>query len=150
MFDPDEIAGIVDLFGALERSELERAIGEVAFRRGADLDDETRSALIDDALDAYGLVAVDDDERMLLVPGPAAFPTLPEGGEDLPHIMEIEHRSIDRERIGESAAERLREETQHVSPTDEDRRERLLDLSYEIESWAPVSLSGVREQLDGE
>ena len=39
-FDPDELAGVVDLFGALTPSELESALEELAFKRGESVDSD--------------------------------------------------------------------------------------------------------------
>lgn len=145
MFDADELAGIADLFGGLDREELERACSEAAFRRGEEFDDEAVAAAIDDAVEAYALVEHDG----LLVPGPSAFPELPDGAEDLPHIMDAERRSVDREAVSRSVAVRFREEVADaVEGGDAERCEALLDLSYEIESWGPVTLDEARVELD--
>ncbi len=142
----DELAGVVDLFGALTREELRRALSELAFKRGAEPDDP--GGAIDDAVASYHLVAVDGDGERLLVPGPAAFPELPEGADDLPHIMDAPERSIDRERAGRAAEERFREEaTLAVREGDADAIERLLDASYDPEAWGPVDVAGARERL---
>ncbi|WP_225333361.1 DUF7109 family protein [Halomicrobium urmianum] len=145
----DELAGVVDLFGALTRAELRRALSELAFKRGAEPDDP--DGVIDDAVASYRLVAVDGDDGTLLVVGPAAFPELPEGAEDLPHIMDAPERTIDRDRAGRAAAERFREEaTLAVREGDADAVERLLDVSYDLDAWAPVDVAGAREQLRAE
>ena len=58
----DELAGVVDLFGALARSELERALEELAFKRGGQsADAEAISAAVDDAVDRYYLVAYEPE-----------------------------------------------------------------------------------------
>ena len=43
--DGDGVAGVVDVFGALTRAELERALRELAFKQGVDAPDDA----IDDA-----------------------------------------------------------------------------------------------------
>lgn len=150
----DELAGVVDLFGALTRDELSQACTELAFKRGVG------SAFdgVDDALAAYRLVAVHpDDESVLdgevgetmLAVGPTAFPVLPEGAEDLPHIMDVGERTLDRVALGEVVERRFRmEAARAVAEDDEARIDRLLDVSYDLETWAPVELGGMRERLD--
>jgi hypothetical protein len=145
----DELAGIVDLFGALTRDQLRRAVREAAFRAGDDVDGEAVAAAIDGAVDEYRLVTHEVDGERLLVAGPTAFPTLPEGAEDLPHIMDVAERSPDRAAVGESVARRFRAETARaVDRGDVEAIERLLDASYDLETWAPVELSGMRDRLD--
>lgn len=153
-FDGDELAGMVDPFGALTRAELRQAATEVAFRRGEAVDEERVDAAIDDAIDAYRLVpapagAVDADLTEPLVVGPTAFPASPEGAEDLPHILDADRRSVDREAVGLATVERLRgEAARAVDRGDEARVRRLLDVSYDVEAWAPVDVSDVRERFD--
>jgi len=43
----DELAGVVDLFGALTREELSQALTELAFKQGAAVDD----AAVTDAIE---------------------------------------------------------------------------------------------------
>jgi hypothetical protein len=147
MFTPDELAGIVDLFGALTREELGSACSELAYRRGEDPPEDAVEA----ALSEFALVRFDADgeDDELLAPGPAAFPTLPEGAEDLPHILDVETRSVDRATVARAAEERLRTEAaQAVTAGDTERADELLDISYDIEAWGGVDLSGVRDRLD--
>ncbi|WP_135828871.1 DUF7109 family protein [Halorussus halobius] len=150
----DELAGVVDLFGGLTRDELERALVELAFKQGEDVDREAVAAAIDRAVDDYYLAeatagASEDDPETVLVAGPAAFPTVPDNGEDLPHILDVPDRDVDRERLGEAVAERLREEARTVAAAgDADRAETLLDVSYDLDAWAPVEADDVRETLD--
>jgi hypothetical protein len=148
----DELAGVVDLFGALSPTELAEAGEELAFKRGADFEDDN----VDAALSAYRLVAFDADttveqdvDERLLAAGPTAFPTLPEGAEDLPHILDVEMRTPDRAALGAVVEERFRADAARaVSDDDRERIERLLDVSYDLETWAPVELDGVRDRLD--
>ncbi|USZ68934.1 hypothetical protein NGM10_04155 [Halorussus salilacus] len=163
----DELAGVVDLFGALTRDELERALVELAFKQGREVEREAVASEIDRAVEGYHLVeteyadssdaATASDEsgddgggaETVLVAGPAAFPTVPENGPDLPHILDVPDRDLDREDLGEAVAERLREEARTAAAAgDADRAEELLDVSYDLEAWAPVDASGVRETLD--
>ena len=57
----DELAGVVDTFGGLTREELRRAVEEVAFRAGEDVDAGTVQEWVDDATEAYHIVAYDDE-----------------------------------------------------------------------------------------
>jgi hypothetical protein len=147
----DELAGVVDLFGALTHTELAEAGEELAFKRGADFEDRT----IDAALSTYRLVAFDPDaivenvDERLFAAGPTAFPSLPEGAEDLPHILDIETRAPDRAALGGVVEERFRADAARaVAEDDRERIERLLDVSYDLEAWAPVELDGMRDRLD--
>ena len=149
----DELAGVVDLFGALSRSELERALEELAFKRGGQsADAEALAAAVDDAVDRYYLVEYDDPggdaSDALLAVGPVAFPTLPPNAEDLPHILDVEPRDPDREALGERVGDRFREEAARaVDEGDAERVEHLLDVSYDLEAWTPVDVSAERERL---
>ena len=149
----DELAGVVDLFGALTRSELRAAGEEIAFKRGT----EFEGGNVPDAIAAYRLVDFDaegvvaDTERngSLVAAGPTAFPTLPDGAEDLPHILDRESVALDREALGKRVEERFRTDAARaVAANDGDRIDRLLDVSYDIEAWAPVELGDVRDRLD--
>jgi len=161
----DELAGVVDLFGALGRPQLRRAVEEAAFRAGREVDRDALDAAIDDAVESYRLVAYDppgtdaephtetrtdsEIDGTLLAVGPTAFPTLPEAGEDLPHIMDVEPRDPKREALADAVTRRFRAETARA--VDEGDRERialLLDVSYDLETWGPVDLSEMRDRLD--
>ena len=150
----DELAGVVDLFGGLTRDELEQALVELAFKQGKEVEREAFAAEIDRAVADYHLVEAEyepesGDPTTLLVSGPAAFPTVPENGEDLPHILDVPDRELDREGLGEAAAERLREEARTIGAAgDAERAQELLDVSYDLEAWAPVETDDVRETLD--
>ncbi|WP_251331326.1 DUF7109 family protein [Haloplanus sp. HW8-1] len=145
----DELAGVVDLFGGLTREELESALGELAFKRGAEVEADAAAAAVDAAVEDYYLVAVDRGERTLLAPGPAAFPSLPTGAEDLPHILDVPDRDPDRTALVEAAERRLRADAARaVDEGDGDRIERLLDVSYDLETWGGVDVSDVRSRLD--
>jgi hypothetical protein len=146
--DADEVAGVVDLFGALTREEVCRALEELAFKRGDDPEEVDADAALDDAVESYHLVEVESDPPTYAV-GPVAFPTLPTGAEDLPHILDVETRPVDRESVARDVEERLRAETARaVAAEDEERIAHLLDVTYDLEAWAAVDVSGVRDRLD--
>lgn len=141
----DELAGVVDLFGALSREELVSALEELAFRYGEATDPRALSARVDDAVDRFHLVPVDDR----LVAGPAAFPTLPEAAEDLPHILDVDRRTVDRAAAAEAAEERFRAATATaLDEEDEDYLVELLDVSYDLEAWGTVDLGDARDAID--
>jgi len=147
----DELAGVVDLFGALTREELGQALVELAYKQGEDCDPSAFDPDIDDAVETYHLVVVDsnDASEEWVFPGPVAFPELVEGATDLPHIMAIDQRSIDRERLGEAGKAQFQRDTDAaVAADDTERIEQLLDVSYELEVWAPVDLAAARDRLD--
>jgi len=145
----DELAGVVDLFGALTADELREALAELAFKRGEEVDSEAVTADIERAVADYHLVEIERGGETLLVAGPAAFPAVPEHGPDLPHIMDVPDRDLDREAVGVAVADRLRGESRTVAAAgDTDRAETLLDVSYDLEAWAPVEAGDVRETLD--
>lgn len=153
----DELAGVVDLFGALTRDELTSALTELAFKRGEEPDEDAVGATVEAAIDAYALIPVDGDaldqeapgDEEFLVPGPTAFPSLPPAAEDLPHIMDVPRRTIDREAVGETVRDRLDEAAADaVEAGDRERAEQLLDVSYDLEAWAPLAADDVRSQLD--
>lgn len=148
--NPDDVAGVVDLFDAVTRAELDAALEELAYRRGEEVPD----GAVDDALEAYALVVFvpdggGDEAPTLLAVGPTAFPTLPEGAADLPHIMDLPDRTVDREALGAAVEERFRADVARaVSAGDAAEIERLLDVSYELEAWGPVELGDLRARLD--
>ena len=148
----DELAGVVDLFGALTPVELERALSELAFKQGSDVDDAALSDAVEDAVASYALVRYEKDGETLLIPGPAAFPTLPENAEDLPHILEVSARDIDREAAAQAVAERLRTEAARaVTDGDEESMRRLLDATYDVAVWsAAVDVDDIQARLDDE
>ena len=153
----DDLAGVVDLFGALTRDELGNALTELAFKQGKDVKPDSFSDEIDAAIEKYQLIRLDAEavgvttEESVLVVGPSAFPTVPDAGEDLRHILDIEQREVDREEAGKAAAQRLRTEIETALDADsgnKDAVESLIDVSYDIEAWAAVDLADVRERLD--
>jgi hypothetical protein len=145
----DELAGVIDPFGGLTREELLTALEETWFRAGEAFDAEAAAEAVERARESYHLVGYDDGDRRLLVSGPAAFPDPPPAAEDLPHILDVERRSVDRERLGGAVRERLRTETDAAAEDgDDERLRRLLDVSYDVEAWAPVDASDTRERID--
>jgi hypothetical protein len=151
----NDVAGVVDLFDGLTRAELGTALAELAFKRGEDHDPDAFEDDIDAAERSYHLLTVGPDETdaavedPLLVVGPAAFPELPDGATDLPHILDVETRDIERETAARAAERRFQEDASAaVEAGDTERIEALLDVSYELEAWSGVDLSASRERLD--
>jgi len=145
----DELAGVVDLFGGLTREEFHRALEELAYKRGEEPDGDAVAAAVDAAVESYHLVPVERAETTLLVAGPTAFPTLPEGAEDLPHIMDVETRSVDRATAAAAARDRLDAQAVEVAKAgDGDRAAALVEVCYDLETWAAVDTADLRERLD--
>jgi len=159
---PDALAGVVDLFGWLTPTELRRAVDELAFKRRETVEADTVAAVVDDAVDAYVLVsappaAVDEDtvpldnEDPLLTVGPVAFPTLPEGAVDLPHILDVDPRTVTREALADAVLERLSDEAvASITADDPTRLETLADVTYDLEAWAAVDVGRVRDRIVAE
>ncbi|WP_336021965.1 DUF7109 family protein [Halobellus salinisoli] len=145
----DELAGVVGLFGTLTPEETARALDELAFKQGGGIDESVSSAAIADAIDAYALVRYERDGETLLAPGPTAFPTLPENAEDLPHILDIPERDVDREAAADAVAKRLRAEAARaVDAGDESSMRDLLDVTYDVAVWSDaVAVDDVRSRL---
>ncbi|ADB60178.1 hypothetical protein Htur_1288 [Haloterrigena turkmenica DSM 5511] len=150
----DELAGVVDLFGGLTRAELERALSEAAFRAdGQSVDEAALETAIEDALESFALIrheqTVDGERRSLLVAGPTAFPSVPDHAEDVPHILDVDRRRLDREALGETAREQFTDAVEAAEAADdEDRIRHLIDVSYDVEAWSPVELAAERERLE--
>lgn len=141
----DELAGLADLFGALPRPALERAISELAFRQGAEVEPEAVETWIDEAVHDYALVAVELDGEALLAPGPTAFPELPEGAADLPHILDVDRRTVPQAAIETAVRKRLASAAADLE--DPERAATLVDITYDAEAWAGLDLGDVRERL---
>lgn len=147
----DELAGVVDLFGELTRDELERALEELAFKQGRDADDDALAAAVEEAVADYYLVTYERDGGERVAPGPVAFPTLPENAEDLPHILDVETRTVDEETVTDATLSRLRRDAATaVASGDDERIERLLDVTYDVELWAArdVDVREMRSRLE--
>lgn len=143
--DPDELAGIVDLFGFLERGDVQAAVRELAFRRDEPYDEAAVDDAIDDAVESFALVRFEHGERSILVVGPTAFPIVPDGAEDLPHILDVDRRDVDRSSLAGPVRSRLERAAERVS--DPGRASELLDVTYDAEAWTDVDLTDVRAQL---
>ena len=144
-FSADELAGIVSLFEALTRDELDQAIQELAYRHeGTVISKAERMAMIDGAVTDYVLI---EDGDVICV-GPAAFPVLPAEAEDLPHLLEVSRRTIDRDQIAETLLADLL--TQLEDQTDAESVARVRELTYELEAWADVDADTVRKRLPEE
>ena len=76
-------------------------------------------------------------------------PELPDGAEDLPHILDAEGRTLDREPVVDAALARFREAAVRAAQReDEARAADLVDVSYDLEAWGARDLSGLRDRLD--
>lgn len=148
--DSDDLAGVLDLFGALTPAELESALEELAFKRGESVDPDAVGTAVDDAVASFAVVRYQGDGRTLLAPGPAAFPTLPPNAEDLPHILDVPDRDVDPEAAGAAVADRLRSAAAGALDADDEvEMRRLLDVTYDVEVWSgAVAVDEVRERLD--
>jgi hypothetical protein len=168
----DDLAGVVDLFEWLTRAELTRALSELAFKQRTEVDDDAIAAAIDVAVAEYALVpappaalseagetppetadpdaGLDADDVALAV-GPAAFPSLPDGASDLPHILDVPEREVDREALSAAVRARLSEDAVGaIRESDDDRLEVLADVTYDVEAWAPVDAGEIRERIVAE
>lgn len=143
--DADDLAGIVDLFGLLPRADLRTAVRELAFRHDTEVDADAVESAIDDAVAEFVLIQFDLDDETVLVPGPTAFPAMPEGAEDLPHILDTERRTVDRSVLATPIRNRLEEAAATVS--DPEAAADLLEVTYDAEAWTTVELDDVRERL---
>ncbi|HII51652.1 MAG TPA: hypothetical protein HA321_01915, partial [Halobacteriales archaeon] len=74
---------------------------------------------------------------------------LPEGGEDLPHLILVGEREINREELEKGVAERLGKEVEiAIFEKDRNQIESLLDVCYDLEMWAGVDVDGIRKKLE--
>ncbi|WP_247728308.1 DUF7109 family protein [Halovivax limisalsi] len=146
----NELAGVVDLFGALTDAELERAVAELDARGGREPTDAAAlEAVVDDARERFVLLECDLDGQPGVTVGPTAFPERPAHAEDLPHILEIEYREIDPEALESQVRERFDAAVERACEEGDGPRARtLLDVSYDLEAWAPLDLSGRRSRLE--
>lgn len=142
----DELAGIAGLFGGLRPDELREACREVAFKRaGEEPSNAEIDAVIDTAEQSHRLVPVNHEAGTLLVPGPTAWPTVPTVAEDLPHVLDIEPRTIDRTAVARQLIERFLDEMdEDLTP---ERIASLRQLAYDLESWAGVDAGPLRDEL---
>ncbi|MFB6069600.1 MAG: hypothetical protein ABEJ76_01145 [Halanaeroarchaeum sp.] len=143
--EADELAGIVDLFGALPRSDLLAAVRELAFRRDEPFEASAVERAIDDAVADFVLLRFEREDETVLVPGPTAFPAMPPGAEDLPHILDATRREVDRAALADPIGRRLEAAAREVS--DPERAADLIEVTYDAEAWTDVDLTAVRERL---
>ncbi|WP_318570443.1 DUF7109 family protein [Salinigranum marinum] len=153
------------MFGALAREELTQALVELAYRQRGDAaaDESAVASAVDaavaSAVDRYFLVeytpadGADGDEapdpEPLVTVGPVAFPALPAAADDLPHILDYPTRSVSRGALARSVEGRLRGDAARAVAAENDARiEHLLDVTYDLEAWAPVDVAEIRERLD--
>jgi len=158
---PDELAGVLELFGALTESEFERAVKEVAFRAGREVDDATVAERVNAAAASFHVVRVEasavehvvpafDGTEAAYVPGPRAWPTEPEHAEDLPHILDVRPRDVDRTALAGRVRQQLRTTVEQAAARgDADRLQEVLDVTYDVETWADVDLADTRGLVDG-
>jgi hypothetical protein len=147
----DDLAGVVDLFGTLTRAELEHALDELAFKQGRDTDADALTDALEGAIESYYLVAYEDGEEELLAPGPVAFPSLPQNAEDLPHILDVPQRQVDRDALASATVERLHSDVERALDGDDDvSAHHLLDVTYDVEAWggSDAEAADVRAKLD--
>lgn len=165
----DELAGVVDLFGALTRSELTNALDELAFKQRRDVDESALRSEIETAIDAYSLVEYEPtdspdksastesenpaettgDTEILVAVGPTAFPTLPPNATDLPHILNYDRRTVDRKQLAEQVCDRLAAEADAAAEAgNAERAGQLLDVSYDIEAWVAVEIDDIQSTLE--
>jgi len=105
---------------------------------------EAAAGAADADADAYA-------DALALAVGPAAFPSLPADAEDLPHILDVPERDVDRETLSEAVLERLSADAvAAINAGDAARLEVLADVTYDIEAWAPVDAGDVRERIVAE
>ncbi|MFB6110303.1 MAG: hypothetical protein ABEJ60_05445 [Halodesulfurarchaeum sp.] len=141
----DEIAGILDQFGALPPAALRQAIHETAFRAGVDPEAETVEGWIESAREDLSILTVEIEGEALYAPGPRAFPRVPEAASDLPHVLEAPRRQVPAEALESGLRERL--EAAVDGGADPDRARELLDLTYDAEAWAGIDLADLRDRL---
>ncbi|MFD1569092.1 DUF7109 family protein [Halorubrum laminariae] len=89
-----------------------------------------------------------DRDAVALAVGPAAFPSLPADAEDLPHILDVPDRSVDREALAAAVLDRLSADAiAAIGESDTERLETLADVTYDIEAWAPVDAGDIRDRI---
>jgi len=92
-----------------------------------------------------------DGEVTALAVGPAAFPSLPADAEDLPHILDVPDRDVDRTVLADAVLGRLSDDAvAAITDGDAERLETLADVTYDIEAWAPVDAGDTRERIVSE
>jgi hypothetical protein len=160
-YSPDELAYVLELFGALAESEFERAVRVAAFRVGRDVDADALAERVTAAADSFHVVRVAPDAVPLVVPaldgdeaayvpGPRAWPTEPDGAEDLPHILDLDERAVDRDALATQVRKQLRSTVERAAARgDADRLHDVVDVTYDVEAWADADLQDTRGLADG-
>lgn len=138
-----------DIEAAIDRYHLVR-VGIDAFEAESPVDsDGSASTDTPEAADSSTDTGGTGGTDTLLVAGPGAFPSLPEGATDLVHILDIEKRPVDRSVAGSEVLDRFREDAATaVDAADDEWVTHLIDVSYELEAWADVDLAAERDHLD--
>jgi len=160
--DPDELAGVCDLFGGLSRDELARAAEELAFRRGDDFSRDAHDAAVADAIAAFVLLELapatddaatggadaSDDDAPLVVPGPRAFPRTPDGGADLPHILDVPRRDVPGDAVESAVRARLAAAVNDLDSDNAERASLLLDVTYDAAALTGGEFGDVRDAIE--
>ncbi|MFW5916786.1 MAG: DUF7109 family protein [Halorubrum sp.] len=90
----------------------------------------------------------DGVEALALAVGPAAFPSLPDDATDLPHILDVPERDVDREALSSAVLDRLSTDAvSAIEAGDDARLEVLADVTYDVEAWAPVDAGAIRDRI---
>ena len=157
----DELAGVLELFGALTESEFQRAVRETAFRAGRDVSEDGIAERVNAAAESFHVVRVAaeavpdvvdglDGAEAAYVAGPRAWPEEPEHGEDLPHILDADTRVVDREALAGRVRQQLRAAVERAGARgDAERLHDVVDVTYDVEAWADVDLADTRGLADG-
>jgi hypothetical protein len=91
-----------------------------------------------------------DGDDAAYVPGPRAWPEEPEGAEDLPHILDVDPRDVNRDALAARVRQQLRARIEQAAAAgDADALQDLLDVTYDVETWADVDLADTRGLADG-
>lgn len=140
----DEIAGIVGMFGALTPDELHEAYTEVVYKaRGEQPPEDQIDEAVDAALEAFQLVKTDTGEGTVYIAGPTAFPEIPEFADDLPVMLDVEERKVDRSNAAEEIVETLAAE--RANEMTDEREVFIEQVSYDIEAWADIDANELRD-----
>lgn len=146
----DDIAGIAEMFGVISRKQLEQALIELSYRQGEELSETAAENAVQEALSSFALVAISHQPQELTA-GPAAYPTLPVGANDLPHMLEQDRQKPDPAVVREAANQRYREAVDEaIEASDTETLQDLLQLSYDIEAWAEITVDDVRSRIQDE
>ncbi|WP_323674853.1 hypothetical protein [Halorubellus sp. PRR65] len=157
----DELAGVLELFGALAESEFVRAVREAAFRDGREVTEDGIADRVNAAAESFHVVRVEPDAvpgvvdglgdaEAAYVAGPRAWPEEPAHGEDLPHILDVDARDVDRAALARRVRQQLRAAVEHAAArSDAERLHEVVDVTYDVEAWADVDLPDTRGLADG-